>query len=258
MTGLPWPPGVQLVVLAVLAATAVLVGGVPRLPGRPGRPGATEPSRADRTPPLLRRPRSLLPRLALRSLGRDRAGVEAAAEELEVVDTVAAALEGGLPVSRAVGLALERARPAPRKGGPEWAVVARAAREGEPLAPAWDRVARRAGTPTLGAVARSWQVASRSGAPLAEALRVSAHTARERRRLENAVEAASAGARATATVLTCLPLAGIALAAVLGVPPTVLYATPTAWACLAAGATLLLLGQVLVRRLVADVLRSAR
>ncbi|WP_298888318.1 type II secretion system F family protein [uncultured Serinicoccus sp.] len=255
MTVLPWPPGVQLVALAVLAATAVLVGGVPGHRGHRGRPGAPEPARLDQATPRPRRLPALLRRL--RSLARHRSGVGADAEELEVVDTVAAALEGGLPVSRAVELALERARPTPREGGPEWAVVARAAREGEPLAPAWDRVARRAGTPTLGAVARSWQVASRSGAPLAEALRVSAHTARERRRLENAVDAASAGARATATVLTCLPLAGVALAAVLGVPPTALYATPTAWACLAAGATLLLLGQVLVRSLVADVLRSA-
>ena len=247
MTVLPWPPGVQLVVLAALAATAVLVG----LPaGRSGRSRRDVPTTGPRDlQHLLRR---------LRARRRHRAGVEADAEELEVVDTVAAALEGGLPVSRAVGLALERARPTPREGGPEWAVVARAAREGEPLGPAWDRVARRAGTPTLGAVARSWQVASRSGAPLAEALRVSAHTARERRRLENAVDTASAGARATATVLSCLPLAGVALASVLGVPPTVLYATPAAWACLASGATLLLLGQVLVRRLVADVRRGAR
>ncbi|WP_010148242.1 type II secretion system F family protein [Serinicoccus profundi] len=209
------------------------------------------------------RSRRALGRRLLARLGRLRGGrrdpdADLVARELEVVDTIAAALEGGLPVGRAVELALERTRPAVPGAGPDWGIVARAAQEGEPLAPAWERLARRSGTPTVAAVARSWQVAARSGAPLAEALRVSARTARERRRLEDAVQTASAGARATATVLTLLPLAGIGLAAMLGVHPAALYATPLAWACLGAGAALLLLGQVLVRRLIAQVLAGAR
>ena len=290
MTALPGPVTGELLALAVLAAAVVLVWS-PAHPGAgagdgptragagaedgsirpdagpadgPGRPDAgagdrAAPSSAGPADGPVRMSGSWLQssrRVLARRL-RSR-GEAPDVEELHVVDTVAAALEGGLPVSRAVGLALDRAVTHPRGGGPEWDIVVRAAREGDPLAPAWERLARRSGTPTLGAVSRAWTVAARTGAPLAEALRVSALVARERRRLESAVDAASAGARATATVLTCLPLAGIALAAVLGVPPTVLYATPVAWTCLAAGAALLLVGQVLVRRLVADVLRSAQ
>ena len=280
MTALPGPVTGQLLTLAVLAAAVVLVW---RSPAHPGAGSGDGPTRAgagagdgSARPDAGAGDRAALPgagpadgparrsgawlKAARRVLARRlrSPGLAPDVEELHVVDTVAAALEGGLPVSRAVGLALDRAVTHPRGGSPEWDIVVRAAREGDPLAPAWERLARRSGTPTLGAVSRAWTVAARSGAPLAEALRVSALVARERRRLESAVDAASAGARATATVLTCLPLAGIALAAVLGVPPTVLYATPAAWTCLAAGAALLLLGQVLVRRLVADVLRSAQ
>lgn len=278
-------PALAPLLMAALAAAAVLVRPRTRAQGDSsgdvtgvratgaegaGAEGAPAEGAWDAIPPSSRRGRAptdpgretlrgrLLARLRELRRGRRDAAADLDAQELEVVDTIAAALEGGLPMSRAVGLALERTRPVTPGVAPDWSIVARAAQDGEPLAPAWERLARRSGTPTVSAVSRSWQVAARSGAPLAEALRVSARTARERRRLEDAVETASAGARATATVLTLLPLAGIALAAVLGVHPAALYATPLAWACLAAGAALLLLGQVLVRRLIADVLRGAR
>ncbi|WP_151525755.1 type II secretion system F family protein [Serinicoccus kebangsaanensis] len=241
--------------LAVTAGAAVLVllRGAPDLAreqaGASGRPGAPGRPRAG-AGALLRR---VLPGTAARA-GLDRR----TAEELDVVDTIAAALETGLPVPRAVALATD-GRPRAHPGrATDWEALARASLDGQSLVPTWERVARSSDSPTLSSVARAWQVASRTGAPLAAALRVSAHAARERQRLERAVDTASAGARATATVLTWLPLAGIGLSAVVGIGPASLYATPVAWACLAAGATLLLVGQVMVRRLMVTVLQDVR
>lgn len=103
-------------------------------------------------------------------------------------------------------------------------------------------------------MARAWRVAALTGAPLARAVRVSAHVSRERRRLERAVQVATAGARATVTVLTLLPVAGVGLAAVLGVSPLVLYSHPVALASAGAGALLVVVGQLWSRRLVGRVL----
>lgn len=180
--------------------------------------------------------------------------------ELQVLDGLAAALEAGLAVPQAVVLAVspvdrgsDRQDDALSAG---WDELARAAREGQDLAPVWHRVARRTGSPTLRSVARAWRVATLTGAPLAGAIRVSAHASRERRRLERAVQVATAGARATVTVLTLLPLAGIGLAAVLGVSPADLYSHPVALTGAGAGIVLIAVGQAWSRRMVGRVLHA--
>lgn len=179
------------------------------------------------------------------------------AAELQVLDGLAATLEAGLPVARGVQLAVAEVAPDLRPhSAAAWAALGRAATEGQQLGPAWERLARHTRSPTLVPVARAWRVADLTGAPLAGALRVSAHAARERHRLGRAVEAAVAGPRATVTVLTLLPLAGVGLAAVLGVGPTRLYGDPVAQAAVGSGAVLLLLGQAWVRRLVAGVTKG--
>lgn len=188
---------------------------------------------------------------------RRGAGGDADAIALSVLDDLTAGVEAGLPVSRAVSLALGQHR-SRGLGLHAWSVLAQTAADGQELAPAWARVARATRSPALSSVARAWRVASLTGAPLSDALRVSAETARERLRLERSVDAATAGARATATVLTLLPLAGLVLAAVLGVGPATLYGSPVAWASLGTGAVLLLVGQVLVRTLVERVLQGVR
>lgn len=198
--------------------------------------------------------------------------------ELRVLDGLAAALEAGLPVPRAVTLAVSEASETSRTPGPRgrrrrgpgpgdtadptrsggWDELARAAAQGQALAPVWQRMARREDSPTLHSVARAWRVSALTGAPLARGIRVSAHVSRERRRLERAVQVATAGARATVTVLTLLPLAGVGLAAVLGVSPLTLYAHPVAVVSVGAGALLVMVGQFWSRRLVDRVLRSVR
>ncbi|MFK5635779.1 type II secretion system F family protein [Ornithinimicrobium sp. LYQ103] len=184
---------------------------------------------------------------------RARHTPDAGAGEVLLLDGLAAALEAGLPTARALHLALE-VSPGVDAAGRGWEDLRRAARHGHPLAPAWARLARQTGSPTLGSVARAWAVASRSGAPLASAVRTSAGAARERRRLERVVDVATAGARSTATVLGLLPLAGVGLAAVLDVPPSRLYGTPAALVSALCGLVLLGVGHLVVRRLVRRVL----
>lgn len=286
-------------VLGVLAGGAVLLWPGPKAssrlrseaggPGRVGSPagGGDEASGAGRGGGVATRWRTW------RAGRGSRARAARLEAELQMLDGLAAALEAGLPVPRALALAVTRsrtgtvpaggpggsrpssrtrtarasrddratarstrARPGTAQGG--WAELERAAAQGQALAPAWERTARSSGSATLACVARAWKVASVTGAPLAGAIRVAAHTARERRRLQRAVDVATAGARATVTVLTLLPLAGVGLAAVLGVPPTSLYGHPVAQASAGAGAVLVLVGQVWSRRMVAGVLRGAR
>lgn len=188
---------------------------------------------------------SVVRRMLTRPARRDLA-------EVHLLDALAAALEAGLPTDRALHLALDSVEDEGRVAG-AWADLRRSADLGLPLAPSWDRAARRTGSPTIAAAGRAWAVAALSGAPLAAAVRSSAHAARERHRLLRAVEVATAGARATVTVLGLLPVAGVGLAAVLGIAPTTLYGSPPAVVSAAAGLALLLVGHLVVRALVARV-----
>jgi tight adherence protein B len=241
-------------VAAVLAAGAVLVwpvrsrgdvqhGPTEHLGGR-----GAETRAGARAAAVAARPHSLLRLARLRR----RSGQPGAVEEVQLLDGLAAALEAGLPTGRAVEVAIGGDTRA--GAAAPWPDLVRAAREGQPLGPAWQRLARRTGSRTIATVARAWTVASVTGAPVAAAVRSSAHAARERRRLERAVEVATAGARATARVLGLLPLGGVALAAMLGIGPVTLYSHPLAGASAALGVVLLLGGHLLVRRMVRGVL----
>lgn len=176
------------------------------------------------------------------------------AEHVQLLDGLAAALDAGLSTGHALRVALESARPA--AGRDPWSELARAAADGQPLAPAWARLARRTRSRTAASVARAWAVAAATGAPLAAAVRFSAHEARERHRLERAVEVATAGARATASVLGLLPVAGVGLAALLGIGPAALYGAPLGALSAGLGLVLLGLGHAVVRRMVRGVLKD--
>lgn len=176
--------------------------------------------------------------------------------EVHFLDSLAAAMEAGLPVPQAVELAISQVSVGEEHAG-AWRAVRETARTGQALAPAWRRLARTTGSSTVESVARAWSVAESSGAPLAGAVRASAHAARERHRLQRAVDAATAGARATAVVLSLLPVAGVGLAALLGINPLRLYGSVPALGSLAGGLLLLLLGHAVVARMVAGVLRGA-
>lgn len=84
-----------------------------------------------------------------------------------------------------------------------------------------------------------WQVCARAGAGLAAAVDRLAEGLRSQQAQEQAVEAALAGPRASATMLAVLPLAGVALAAGLGARPGhVLLHTPLGIGCLVLGLAL--------------------
>lgn len=211
-------------------------------------------SRAASRAPVQRVPgANVVSGLRHRLCGRRDGGPTTGVEEVQVLDGLAAALEAGLPTERAVQVAVAPVV-AQREAAAAWSELERSAREGQPLGPAWQRVARRTGSLTAASVARAWTVASTTGAPLASAVRASAHAARERHRLERAVEVATAGARATARVLGLLPVLGVGLAGVLGIGPVTLYSHPLALASAGLGLVLLLTGHLLVRRMVRGVL----
>ncbi len=101
------------------------------------------------------------------------------------------------------------------------APAAAAARLGDGVASALRRAA--AATPDTAAdverIARAWSLAERHGIPLAELLGQTHEDIRWRVRFSAGVRAQLAGPRATATVLTALPLLGIGLGQLVGADP---------------------------------------
>ncbi|WP_328408410.1 type II secretion system F family protein [Nocardia sp. NBC_00403] len=90
--------------------------------------------------------------------------------------------------------------------------------------------------PELAGIADAWRVAEHHGLALAELLSAARADLQGRIRFRGRTAAALAGARATAAVLACLPLLGLALGQLMGAAPlNILFAS-------AAGAVLLPLG----------------
>ncbi|MGO0576486.1 type II secretion system F family protein [Ornithinimicrobium panacihumi] len=254
--------GALLPTLAVLAALAVLVWPS-RASGRGSGQGVEERRAVLRGPTGGRRARGGDERGPLRPLrgagawlfDRWRRSGDRWSEEVRILDGLAAGLEAGLPTAQALAVTLEAAASGGRRSW-EWEPLVRAAREGQDLATAWARVGRRTGSHVLEGVARSWRVAASTGAPLATAVRSSAASAREHRRLARAIRSASAGARATVLVLSLLPVAGVAMAALIGIGPMELYGSPVSAASAALGVVLLGVGHLIVHRLVRHVMKG--
>nr|WP_241976329.1 pilus assembly protein [Cryobacterium algoricola] len=105
------------------------------------------------------------------------------------------------------------------------------------------------------AVAAAWEVATRSGAPLAACLRRLASSLRDLGQLHADLETALAGPAATARLVAVLPLVGILFGVVLGFNTVAtLFLTVPGWLCLGSGTGLMLAGSRWNRRL----LRRAR
>ncbi len=108
----------------------------------------------------------------------------------------------------------------------------------------------------LRGLAACWQVCGHAGSGLSAAVDRLADALRARRAQERSVEAALAGAHATAVLLALLPLAGVGLGAALGARPLhVLLHTPLGVACLALGLALEFVGMWWTRRIVAAAVR---
>lgn len=99
-------------------------------------------------------------------------------------------------------------------------------------------------------LAAAWHVADAAGAPLTPTLRTIADALRDRAETERDIAIALVGPRATARLVSWLPLVGMALAVAMGVD---LFGTLTGsvvgWALLGSGTLLLLLGRRWMRAL---------
>lgn len=232
--------------VALLVALATLCW-----PSRAGRRASQSLARGGPgTPQVPRAQTSVRTRVAqqLTRLVPARRSAPMAQDLLPLLDALAAALRAGLPPAAAVSLAAEG-----HSDGLRAAVVRPvldAARAGRPTAAAWERAARAGGGVELAAVARAVGLSEQLGAPLADAVAGAAEAVRARREMHRRLQTATAGARATAALLTALPLGGLGVAATMGVGPTELYGSPPALASLLLGLLLLGLGRLIVHRLI--------
>jgi len=100
-------------------------------------------------------------------------------------------------------------------------------------------------------VAVAWQVAQTVGAPLAPSLRGIAEAVRDSRQSRDDVAVALAEPAATARLVSWLPLVAIGLGVLFGFDVVVTLTQPAGVACVAAGATLMLVARQWTARLVA-------
>lgn len=162
---------------------------------------------------------------APRSTTRDHG--EALADALEVV---ASALRAGLSPSAALGLIAEATSWGARHGDRVDAVQCRM-RVGESTEDAWCRPADSgSAAESCRTVARLWDLALQTGGPFADAVDGIAAHLREESRLRARLEGLAAGPRTSRRLLTALPLAGPALAVVVGADLKELYASSIAGA----------------------------
>lgn len=158
---------------------------------------------------------------------------------------LASELEAGQPPTRA----LLRSTGTPSA----WPHAERAARWGGDVADALDLDAQ--GAPVLAQVAACWRVGAR-GSGLADSIRTVATSARAAEDVRVEMEGQLAGPRATARMLSILPLVGIGLGTLMGSDPLAwLLGTLPGRACLLAGLALTAVGMWWTGRIAASVER---
>ncbi|MCH8613952.1 hypothetical protein [Arsenicicoccus dermatophilus] len=165
-------------------------------------------------------------------------------ELLAVAEALASALGAGLDLTAAHEVAVAAAPTAVRD------LFVRAGARGP--ADAWAEVGH--DSEVARAVARALAVSGAIGSPAREAVRRAVAAGRDRRSQAGSVDAAVAGARATARLLAALPLAGPLVVLALGLDPVATYAHPLTLLSCALGAGLCGVGQLWVARQV-DVAR---
>ncbi|ASU86001.1 hypothetical protein CDO52_03080 [Nocardiopsis gilva YIM 90087] len=229
---------------ARLRALCRVAAGTPaRGPGHPGR--RDRPLDGQARPWTLapvRIGRHLLHRLVGRDLIRRRRAV------VELTRSFAAELRAGRAPAAALESAITDADP---RVTAELAPVTAAARAGEDLAPALEATAALPGTAGLRYLAACWRVTAGTGAGLADVVdRLSESLMREEE-LRQELTAHLAGPRTTALLLSVLPVAGLAMASLLGGGALAfLFGTPLGLACLATGVALDVLGLYWTDRMV--------
>lgn len=153
------------------------------------------------------------------------------AASIGALSSLAADLRAGQPAT----VALTRA------GAQVWPHAIAAARLGGDISVALRLDAKRA--PAISGLAACWSVTSQTGSGLATALTRLAEAARTDEDVRVQLEAQLAGPRATARMLSLLPLIGLCLGTLLGAHPVQwLLTDPVGWACLVLGIVFTVLG----------------
>lgn len=135
--------------------------------------------------------------------------------------------------------------------------AARAADLGADVSTALCDAAAAPGREVLRDVGAAWQVAERSGAPLATVLGRLAQTVRDDHDLEREVQAGVAPARATGRLMAVLPAVALVLGSGLGGSPiAIVTSTWPGSMCAAAGCALACLGVVWIERIVSSAERQ--
>ncbi|TDO94608.1 type II secretion system F family protein [Enemella evansiae] len=180
--------------------------------------------------------------LVLRGRRRERALLRRRAEVARAADLLAAELSLGKVPSAALGVAAEDVA--------VLAPAAAAARIGAEVPQVWQRQAAEPGYADLAALARAWQVAGRTGAPLGPSLLRVADGLRVEEELRRTVAGELAAPRMTGVVLALLPVAGVALGYLIGGDPlSFLTGTPWGQVCLLGGTLLAAAGLLWTERL---------
>ena len=239
-------------VLGLLAALAVLVW--PASPVAPRHPAAGR-GRPPQSHAAHLRPRGR-PTRGLWCGLTARAGTRLGVGDLaDLVETLVPQLRAGVGVPTAVAITAEAV--GDRDGLSALAQeLAAAARDGDPLAGVWARHRQSSALPEVAFLARAWALSEQSGVPLADALSTVAAVLRSRQAAQRALQAATAGARASMSVLTLLPLVGPAIGLLFGLSPVDLYGrSPAATVSLVTGVVLGGLGWAWSRAILRRALR---
>lgn len=129
-------------------------------------------------------------------------------------------------------------------------LLARQSAAGAELAPLWAGLQQRHDVAALGEVARAWALSEQLGCAIGDALAAATTMMREQLDLERRIAAATAGPRATMQLLTLLPILGIGIAMLIGVPPWRLYSGRLGLIVLLLGGSFVLAGRLLTRRMI--------
>lgn len=169
-----------------------------------------------------------------------------------MLEGIAPALAAGVAPATAVSTSASLTAARVSRAGlrEDLARLARESAAGAELAPLWAQMYTRHRLPALDDIARAWALSEQLGCPIGAALGAATAMMREQADLERRIAAVTAGPRATMQLLTVLPVLGVVIASLIGVPPWRLYAGTLGLTVLVLGALFVTSGRLLTRRMI--------
>lgn len=181
------------------------------------------------------------------------------AECLQVVDALVTVLRAGSAVTPALIMALDGVGATSAGGSATSAGWQRlrleAVRDGD-VVQVWRDLGRLWRSAAFEEVAAAWQLSARHGCPLADAMEGAARSVRARCSHRACVDGATAGAKASTSVLLGLPVLGVGLGMLLGVDMLGCYSGFSGLVTLWPGIALMFVGARWSRRMTASALKA--